>query len=160
TENFQIYKIDDIFHSWPQPITKNPKARYEWGAKCFSHDGRYITYSSNEANPSNMLLYVRNIDNNQALCITNKPGWYSPGYWSPDNKKINYSQLVTLTDYNIWFLDIDSKKMVQVIPLLKEKSRNIAGPWLPDGQGFYVKTNINREYDGLAQYTINRSKLD
>lgn len=29
TENFQIYKISGAFHSWPEPITRNRKMRYE-----------------------------------------------------------------------------------------------------------------------------------
>jgi dipeptidyl aminopeptidase/acylaminoacyl peptidase len=161
TENFQIYKINNAFLSWPQPITQNPKIRYEWGAECFSHDGRYITYSSNEANPLNMLVYIRNIISNETLCITDRPGWYIPGYWSPDNRRINCSQLVTLTEYSIWLLDILDRKMIQVTkPAEEEKSRNIVGPWLPNGQGFYVITDLKREYAGLAFYDINKSNLE
>ena len=173
TENFQIYKINDAFHSsWPQSITQNPKARYEWGAECFSHDGQYITYSSNEGNPFNMLVYVRNIkknnndndndNNNHILCITNKPGWYVPGCWSTDNKKLNCFQIVTQTEYDVWLLDIDRNEMVQVTSLSskEEKSRNIAGPWLPDGQGFYIISDLRREYAGLALYDINKSKFE
>ena len=172
TENFQIYRINDAFHSfWPQAITQNPKVRYEWGAECFSHDGKYITYSSNESNPSDMLVYVHNINKNKnndynnehALCITNKPGWYVPGYWSPDNKKLNCFQIITQTEYHIWLLDIDRNEMLQVTPLLSEeetKSRNIAGPWLPSGQGFYIISDLRREYAGLALYDINKSKLE
>jgi hypothetical protein len=32
-ENFQIYKIEDVFYSWPEQITKNFKVRHEWGAE-------------------------------------------------------------------------------------------------------------------------------
>jgi hypothetical protein len=52
-----------------------------------------------------------------------KPGWYIPGYWSSDSMKINCSQLVTLTDYTIWLLDIHRKEMIQVISPIEEKSR-------------------------------------
>jgi hypothetical protein len=31
-ENFQIYKIEDAFHAWPESITQNPKVRHEWGS--------------------------------------------------------------------------------------------------------------------------------
>src|SRR5437899_10954804 len=98
-----------------EPITQNSKVRHEWGPECFSHDSKYIMYGSNEDNPSNMLVYIRNMNssNNEAFCITNKEGWYIPGYWSPDNKKLNCSQLVTLTDYAIWVLDIENKNMVR-----------------------------------------------
>jgi dipeptidyl aminopeptidase/acylaminoacyl peptidase len=160
TENFQIYTINDSFHSWPRLITQNPKTRYEWGAECFSHNGKFITYSSNESNPMDMLAYVRDLANDEAFCITDKPGWYTPGYWSPDSTKINCSQLVTLTDYTIWLLDIGRNEMVQVTSSSEEKSRNIVGPWLPDGQGFYVITDLKREYAGLAFYDIIKSKLE
>jgi dipeptidyl aminopeptidase/acylaminoacyl peptidase len=165
-ENFQIYKIDDAFHSWPELITQNSKVRHEWGAECFSHDGKYIAYGSNENNPSNMLVHIRNMNStgtsNETFCITNKEGWYVPGYWSPDNKKLNCSQLVTLTDYDIWLLDIENNEMVQVTPPKDktEKSRFIVGPWSPDGKGFYVISDLKREYASLAFYDTHKAKLE
>jgi dipeptidyl aminopeptidase/acylaminoacyl peptidase len=108
----------------------------------------------------NMLAYIRDLTNDEEFCVTDKPGWYIPGYWSPDSRKINCSQLVTLTDYTIWLLDINRKEMRQVISPIEEKSRNIVGPWLPDGQGFYVITDLKREYSGLAFYDIGKSKLE
>ena len=120
-----------------------------------SHDGKFITYSSNESNPTNMLVYVRDLANDEAFCVADKPGWYIPGYWSPDSTKINCSQSVT--DYTIWLLDIHRKEMIQVISPIEEKSRNIVGPWVPDGQGFYVITDLKREYSGLAFYDISKS---
>lgn len=169
TENFQIYKIEDAFYSWPKPITRNLKVRYEWGAECFSHDGRYIAYGSNEDNPSNMLVYIKDItnissssSNNETFCITNKEGWYIPGYWSPDNKKLNCSQLVTLTDYVIWLLNIEDGEMVKVIPSedKMQKGRFTVGPWSPDGKGFYVISDLEREFANLAFYDIYKSKLE
>src|SRR5919199_370013 len=168
TENFQIYKIEDAFYSWPEPLTQNLKVRYEWGAECFSHDGRYITYGSNEDNPSNMLVYIKDITNinsssssNETFCVTNKEGWYIPGYWSPDNKKLNCSQLVTLTDYVIWLLNVENGEMVKVIPseYMIQKGRFTVGPWSPDGKGFYVISDLEREYANLAFYDIDKVKL-
>ena len=91
-----------------------------------------------------MSAYVRDLTHDETFCITDKPGWYIPGYWSPDSTKINCSQLVTLTDYNIWLLDVDGRNMIQIIPSIKEKSRNVVGPWSPGGQGFYIITNLNK----------------
>jgi dipeptidyl aminopeptidase/acylaminoacyl peptidase len=66
----------------------------------------------------------------------------------------------THTDYTIWLLDIHRKEMVQVISPIEEKSRNIVGPWSPDGEGFYVITDLKREYSGLAFYDIRKSKFE
>jgi dipeptidyl aminopeptidase/acylaminoacyl peptidase len=162
TENFQIYKIDDSFHSWPESLTRNSKVRHEWGPECFSHDGKYIAYGSNEDNLSNMLVYINNINStsNERFCITNREGWYVPGYWSPDNKRLNCSQLITLIDYAIWILDIENNNMVQITPDDKEKSRFIVGPWSPDGKGFYLVSDLKREYANLAFYDLDKSKLE
>ncbi len=161
-ENFQIYKIDDIFNSWPEQITFNPQIRYEWGSECFSHDGNYIAYSSNEKDLSNMLIFVRNMknDSEDSFCITDTKGWYIPGYWSPDNKKLNCSQLVTLSDYSIWLIDIESRNMEKIDLENNEKSRFTVGPWSPDGKGFYILSDLNREFIGLAFYHIDKSHLE
>jgi dipeptidyl aminopeptidase/acylaminoacyl peptidase len=167
TENFQIYKIADTFYSWPEPITQNLKVRHEWGTECFSHNGKYIAYGSNEDNPSNMLVYVKDINNintsnNETFCVTKREGWYIPGYWSPDSKKLNCSQLVTLTDYVIWLLNIENCEMVKVIPSedKMQKGRFTVGPWSPDGKGFYVISDSDREFANLAFYDIGKSKLE
>jgi hypothetical protein len=92
-----------------------------------------------------MFLYIKDINtnsssNNETFCVTNKDGWYVPGYWSPDSKKLNCSQLVTLTDYVIWLLNAENGEMVKDIPSedKMQKGRFTVGPWSPDGKGFYV----------------------
>jgi dipeptidyl aminopeptidase/acylaminoacyl peptidase len=55
---------------------------------------------------------------------------------------------------------VDGRNMIQIIPSIKEKSRNVVGPWSPDGQGFYIVTDLNREYAGLALYDIDKSELE
>ena len=115
--------------------------------------------------PSSMLVHIRNLNSrtsNGTFCITNKEGWYVPGYWSPDNKKLNCSQLITLSDYDIWLLDIENNEMVQITPLKDEteKSRFIVGPWSLDGKGFYVIADLHREYASLAFYDTEKSKLE
>ena len=163
TENFQIYSIDDIFHSWPQSVTNNSNVRHEWGSECFSPNGNYIVYGSNESNPSDMLVYVRNMKSTSEdkFCITEREGWYTPGYWSPDNRRLNCTQLVTLTDYAIWMLDVESRKMEKIVLGNNvDKSRFITGPWFPDGKGFYIISDLNREFAGLGFYDIDNSKFE
>jgi len=160
-ENFQIYKIDDIFNSWYEPLTSDPTIRHEWGSECFSHDGKYIAYGSNRKNPSDMLINIRNMScENKDFCITDRKGWYIPGYWSPDNKKLNCSQLVTLTDYAIWVLDIESTSMEKINLEYEQKCKFIVGPWSVNQNGFYLLSDLKREFMGLAFYNIDTSKLE
>jgi dipeptidyl aminopeptidase/acylaminoacyl peptidase len=52
--------------------------------------------------------------------------------------------------------------MIKVTPIeeKEEKIRYIVGPWSPDGKGFYVVTDLRREYTGLSFYDISKSKLE
>ena len=159
-ENFQIYRIEDIFNSWLEPITSDPTIGYEWGSECFSHDGKYITYGSNRKNPSDMLIYIRNMNREKDFCITDTEGWYIPGYWSPNNKKLNCSQLITLTDYAIWILDVENRSMEKINLEYEQKSKFIVGPWSVNQNGFYLLSDLNREFMGLAFYNIDTSKLE
>ncbi len=60
-------------------------------------------------------------DSGDSFCITDTEGWDIPGYWSPDNRKINCSQLVTLDDYSIWIIDVESGNMEKIDVENKEK---------------------------------------
>jgi hypothetical protein len=70
------------------------------------------------------------------------------------------SQLITLIDYAIWIFNIENNNMVQITPDDKEKSRFIVGPWSPDGKGFYLVSDLKREYANLAFYDLDKSKLE
>jgi dipeptidyl aminopeptidase/acylaminoacyl peptidase len=161
-ENFQIYKINDIFNSWPEQITFDPNTRHEWGQECFSHDGKRIVYGSNRGDPSNMLIYAMDMrsNNDESFCVTDMDGWFIPGYWSPNNRNINCSQLVSLTDYLVWILDTQTGEMRKIDLGNTEKSRFLVGPWSPDGKGFYIISDLDREFTGVAFYNLNESKLE
>jgi dipeptidyl aminopeptidase/acylaminoacyl peptidase len=95
------------------------------------------------------------------FCITEREGWYKPGYWSPDNKRLNCIQMVTLTDYTVWMLDVEGHRMEKIaLDNNVDKSRFITGPWHPDGKGFYIISDLNREFAGLAFYDVDKSKLE
>ena len=41
-----------------------------------------------------------------------------------------------------------------------QKGRFTVGPWSPDGKGFYVISDLEREFANLAFYDIDKSKLE
>lgn len=43
------------FNSWPEPITQNPKVRYEWGEDCFSNVSAAIGGNSSKYDADNAL---------------------------------------------------------------------------------------------------------
>ena len=49
---------------------------------------------------------------------------------------------------------------MEKIGLGEEKSRFIVGPWSPNGNGFYILSDSNREFMGIAFYHIDKSQLE
>ena len=49
---------------------------------------------------------------------------------------------------------------MEKIDLGEEKSRFIVGPWSPNGNGFYILSDLNREFMGVAFYHIDKSQLE
>jgi len=159
SENYQMYGMN-IFWGWPTPITNKSSVRYEYGQRCFSHNGNKIIYSSNEKKSSAMLIYMMDIRNRETFCLTdNYDGWFVPGFWSPDNTMINCSQLITLSNYALWVLDLDKGEMIKANPSGQE-AKYIAGPWSSDCSGFYFISNLNREYKALAFYDLASSRIE
>jgi hypothetical protein len=53
--------------------------------------------------------------------------------------------------------------MVKVIPSYNnktQKSRFTVGPWSPDGKGFYIISDSDREYANLAFYDTGNRNLN
>ncbi len=96
-QNYQIYRIKDISDIDIELLTQNYKARHEWGPDCYSHGEQFIIYSSNKNNPDNILIYTHDLDKSISECIINKQGWFTPGYWSYDDKFINCIEQKTLS---------------------------------------------------------------
>src|SRR5262249_14484158 len=45
--------------SWPEPITRSVKAQHNISSQSWAPDGKRLAYSSNEANPANMDVIIR-----------------------------------------------------------------------------------------------------
>ena len=161
-QNYQIFQINDLFHSSIETLTQNPDVRHEWGLECHSHNGQYIMYSSNESSPSNILIYRYDLGKRISECITpNKQGWFAPGYWSLDDKFVNCIEQVTFSRYVLWIIDVNSKELID-ISLDKENVTYKTGPWSKKyKKGFYFLSDGNKEgFLNLAFYDIDENHFD
>jgi dipeptidyl aminopeptidase/acylaminoacyl peptidase len=158
TENFQIF-VMNAFSGWPRPVSFDERVRHDFGAECFSPDGRFIAYSSNERSHEDMLLYAMNLHDNAKITLTNTHGWFQMGYWAPDSRRLSAVELVTVTQASVWVCDVADGSARRVTPVY-EKTRFIPGPWSSDGRGFYVLTDKDREYIGLAFYDLDKGALN
>ncbi|MEM0120684.1 MAG: S9 family peptidase [Thermoprotei archaeon] len=156
-ENFQIYLLD-LKDGWPRRVSTNPKARYEPSYGGFSLNGRYLAYSSNEKNPSNMYLCVYDLQGEESVPLVQREGWFVGGYWSPNGRMLSFVEVVDLQTTVVKVVDTQTGKEESVTPQM-DRVRFSPGPWKSDGSGFYVLSDFEGEFVNAYYYSFDTGKL-
>lgn len=157
-EQHAIYEID-ANGGVPQALTTT-RAQHFLASEPYSPDMKTLAYSGNDVTPENMEVILRDIETGE----TGRPfpsggGMFIPLAWSPNGRYLTAVKIVSNTEQDVLLLDTQGG---QVVNATEHEGEIIfvAGPWLPDGSGFYLLTNAGREYTGLAFYRIADGKWE
>jgi len=106
----------------------------------WSPDGKYIAYFSDAAGEYDLHLALQDGRGEaRRIRIEDKPTYYTRPIWSPDSKKIAFTD----AHLNIWTLDVESGKSIKID---KDRfwGRPLAPVWSPDSKWLaYAKTLVN-----------------
>jgi dipeptidyl aminopeptidase/acylaminoacyl peptidase len=151
TENYQIYLVEDL-GGWPEQLTQDEAVRHEWGLEPFDPSGTTLAYSSNERDRRDMDVWTRRLDDGEARTWT-RGAYYLSGFWSPEGSRMTVMEFRLSTDIDVHLLDLDTGKM-ENLTKFEEEAVHWAGPWTPDGRGFYLISDRGVEFQGLAYYDL------
>jgi dipeptidyl aminopeptidase/acylaminoacyl peptidase len=157
TENFQLYDIP-AGEGWLYPLTDLPAVRHELEGSPFSPDGKRIAYASNERNPADFDIFVRDLDQGEGRAIVTDGAYFNAINWSPDGRALLVLRLNSNTDQDLYVVDVASGEKRHLTPHEGE-TKFFPGPWRPDGGGIYLLTDRDREYLGLAFYDLASGEL-
>jgi dipeptidyl aminopeptidase/acylaminoacyl peptidase len=158
TENYQIYEIPSE-RGWLYPITKNPKVRHEIGSRPFSPDARSIAYGSNQRKPDDFDVVVRDLVTGETRTLLAGDANYFPMSWSPDGRYVLVLKFNANTDQDIFLCDTETGESRHLTPHEGEV-KFWPGPWRPDGRGFHLFSDKDREFIGLAFFDVQDDSLD
>ncbi len=79
---------------------------------------------------------------------------FYPISWSPDSRHLLVSEFNSNTDQKIHILDVLTGEIINATP---EDGLFSPGTWSADGSGFYLFTSFEREFTGLAFYSLASS---
>ncbi len=158
TENYQIYEVPPE-HGWLYPITNNPAVRHEIGERPFSPDGQLIAYGSNERSPSDIDVVVQDLESGEIRPLLAGDAMYFPHAWSPDGKAVLVIQFIQNTDQDLHLCNVETGES-RNLTRHEGDIRFEPGPWKPDGSGFYVRSNREREFMGLAFFDVRSNQLE
>lgn len=124
--------------------------------------GSRIAYVSNERNGNDFDLYLMDVDADgrpgRPRMVMQGAGNLGLEAWRPDGEAIVLSQGRGEADNDLFLLDLRTQKLDTLfMPAQMSSYRGVQ--WTPDGTGFFVATNHERDFAGLAHYHLADRQL-
>lgn len=131
----------------------------------WSPDGRRIAFASTERNGADFDVYVLDVAPTAAsgrradprLLVQGRGGLY-PVSWRPDGGALLLSQTRGEADNDVYVVDVASGR-VDTLFRPADAASYTGFSWTPDGRGFYVATNQDRDLAALAHYDVATRRL-
>lgn len=123
----------------------------------WSPRGSRIAYVSNERNGRDFDLYLMDVDADgrpaAPRMVMQGAGNLDVQAWRPDGEALVLSQGRGEADNDLFLLDLRTQKLDTLfVPRQMSSYRDVR--WTPDGEGFFVATNHERDFAGLAHVHV------
>lgn len=124
----------------------------------FSHDGSRFLFSSTERNGRDFDIYVTEVASGETRRVFEASFGYFPRAWQPGSELVIVDETRGEDANDVHLLDMATGELSALFqPEVASFYGNYA--WLPDGSGFYLSTNQDREFAGLAFYSLEHGRL-
>lgn len=127
-----------------------------WGG--FSPDGKRVAFAANEAGTYDFNIYAHELKSNETKVVYQGEGGLYPVSWQPNGKGLLLLRVVAADANEVLYLDLITGK-TQVLLAPEESSYHNFFSWKPDSRGFFLATNQNREFGGLAFYDLTQNEF-
>ncbi len=124
----------------------------------FSPDGGEIVYSSTERNGRDYDIYVADVASGETRRVFEGRYGYYPDAWQPGGSLVVVTEARGEDAQDVYLLDVADGSLR---PLFRPEIAAAFSDfqWRPDGAGFYLATNLDREFAGLAWYELASGEL-
>ncbi|MFL6301757.1 MAG: alpha/beta fold hydrolase [Terriglobales bacterium] len=154
-ERTQLYLTDPKGESI-EALTKDAKVINNFGD--FSRDGSQICYSNNARVERYFDLYVMDLASKQPKRLLSNDANYYCASFSPDGRYVLANRERNNYDNDLFLVDTQSESVTHLTPHKGDALYNNAA-WLPDGSGFYLASNQDRDKMNLAFYDVRAKQL-
>jgi dipeptidyl aminopeptidase/acylaminoacyl peptidase len=157
-EFHQLYLLDPD-RGWPERLTDEPQVQHFVGSDAWFPDGSKFAYAANARKPSDMEIWVRDAESGDTRPVFGEGKFSFPGPWSPDGSQLLALDFRNNSDVSIFLVDVEaggSRELTQH----EGDAIFLPGAWARDGSGFYLVTDEDSEFRGLAFYDLRADRWD
>lgn len=124
----------------------------------FSSDGSQFIYSSTERNGRDFDIYVADVASGTSRLVYQGTFGFFPRAWQPGGDLVLVTETRGEDANDLHILDVASGEMSLLFrPEVAAAYDSFA--WLPDGSGFYLASDQDREFAALAFYSLESREL-
>jgi dipeptidyl aminopeptidase/acylaminoacyl peptidase len=127
----------------------------------WNHKGDLIAYSSTKRNGQDRDIYIQNpLDPaTDKLVMQNIGGDWDVIDWSADDKQLLLQEGISINETRIYVVNISAGTKTRVLPETDERATYNGSAFSKDGNGIYLITNKDSEFNRLAYYDLVQKKL-
>ncbi len=125
----------------------------------FSKDGSEFLFSSTERNGRDFDIYVTNVESGETRMVYEGSFGFFPRSWQPDGDIVIVDEVRGEGTNDVHLLDMSTGEL-SLLFHPDDPSYHASYQWLPDGSGFFLATNQDREFSGLAFYSLENGEFE
>ena len=141
-------------------LTDAPDVRHFWGG--VTPDGQTIAYACNRRTPETFDIWTKDLVSGDETLVaehSDNYNWPATGGLSPDGRYLLYNKLRGESDNALWLTDLEAKKSWRV-PADDRISAETGPAWRHDGQGFYLLTDRDGEFNSVCYYDMASKTME
>jgi dipeptidyl aminopeptidase/acylaminoacyl peptidase len=154
-EFFQLFFFDR--DAGQSTLLTDGKSRNTGGR--WSHDGKWIAYSSTLRNGRDSDIRLMRIDKpGVSELLVEAQGAWGAGDWAPDNSKLLVQHYISANESYLYWCDVATKKLTPINPQKDKKIAYGSALWSKDGRSVYYASDENGEFQQLIEYELATGK--
>jgi dipeptidyl aminopeptidase/acylaminoacyl peptidase len=157
-EFHQLYAIDPG-GGWPAAWTEAPRVQHELPARAWDPEGRRLAFAANSRTPTDQDVWLRDLATGEVSHVFGHDQYAVPVSFSPDGKRLLCMEVRGNDDLRLHLVDLAGGGARALTPQ-EEPAKFAVGPWAPDGSGFWVASDLGREFSGLAFFDLAGDRLE
>lgn len=134
--------------------------RSQNGGIRWNNKGDRIAYSSTKRNGEDRDIYIMDpLDpKTDRMVVENEGGGWGVVDWSPDDTKLLVQEYISVNESRLYLADVSTGNITRLLPETNERSTFIGVGFTRDGNGIYLITNREGEFNQLAHVSLTTRK--